>query len=93
MPDSGAVGLLRIIADQPSMPAAKCRHEHLVFDRAASGDPLAAERAVQLCHQCPCINPCAEWAATLSAQQRSALGVLAGSLSRPKSRRHRSSRR
>ena len=78
-PAEGIVGLLSsVITDQPSMPLAACRNQEQLYDQAALGDPLAQQRAVELCHQCPCLASCTAWAATLSRRQRAELGVLAG---------------
>jgi hypothetical protein len=77
------VGLLVILVTTPNLHGAACRFEHRLFDAAALGDPLAIERAVELCSRCPARTACAAWASTLSTRQRAELGVVAGIVPAP----------
>jgi hypothetical protein len=71
--------LLSCIVLAPPMKRAACRGRHDLFDRAADGDPLAQQTAVDLCHHCPHLDVCGAFRATLRPKDL-ARGVLAGVL-------------
>lgn len=78
--------LVEAIAGAPSLPGARCRGRHHLFDLAGIGEQADARhaQALGLCELCPAFNRCSEWLASLPESKRP-LGVIAGQLrlSRP----------
>ncbi|MGP4058782.1 hypothetical protein ACTWP6_28845 [Mycobacterium sp. 4D054] len=72
----------------PSLPGAKCRGRHSLFDDAATGEhPDVVVRrhaeAIVLCARCPALDRCVDWYESLPRSQRP-FGVVAGIVNRPK---------
>lgn len=70
----------------PSLPGARCRHRHQLFDEARPGEDedVVVDRhsqAIQLCARCPSLLRCADWFESLPAAKRP-FGVVAGQLNR-----------
>jgi hypothetical protein len=61
-----------IVRGTPRLTDALCRGRVDLFD---AEDTEAADRAAAICHQCPALQACGDWAATLRHNQ--AHGVLA----------------
>lgn len=79
--------LLSSLAGSPSLPGARCRGRHHIFDPAALGenpDTVAARhaQALGLCSRCPSLTRCAEWLESLPPKRRP-LGVTAGQIHTP----------
>jgi WhiB family redox-sensing transcriptional regulator len=79
---SGALEtLLATLAGAPSLPGARCRGRHHMFDAAVREDPTVVEQrhaqALDLCARCPWLDRCADWLESLPKRQRP-LGVVAG---------------
>lgn len=73
-------GLLDFLPNVPDMPHAACRKFGMAqqYDKAAQGEELFIQRCLVTCNLCPERPVCSEWAATLPAKQRQALGVVGG---------------
>jgi hypothetical protein len=74
--------LLAELAAAPSLPGARCRGRHHLFDSAAPGedpDTIAARhaQALGLCSRCPSLRRCEDWFDALPLKRRP-LGVVAG---------------
>lgn len=67
-----------VLRDVPAMPTASCRGHHDVFDLAAAGDVDAQRQAVAICRGCADRGRCRDWATTLTATERRAMGVVGG---------------
>jgi hypothetical protein len=65
----------QILRGTPKLDGALCRGRSQLFD---SDDPLDVDDATAICHQCPALQACAEWAATQRHDKLS--GVIAGEL-------------
>lgn len=62
--DGGVVELLvGILGGVPALPGAACRDHVALFDRAADGDRVAAQQAIEICRRCPVLGACAQWIA------------------------------
>lgn len=71
-------GLLAALAGVPSLPGASCRGRPHLFDGTDGPDGPRTQQAAALCHRCPALERCSEWA---EAQPlRSLSGVIAGRL-------------
>lgn len=86
---SGLETLLASLAGVPTLPGARCRGRHHLFDDGRQGEDIDVvntrhSQALQLCAGCPALERCADWLETLSPSQRP-LGVVAGRVFRPKS--------
>jgi Transcription factor WhiB len=66
--------ILDAFAAGPDLHRGLCAWQWDLFD--STDDPLAVERAVELCRQCPVLTQCAEWSAAYSPHDLS--GVVAG---------------
>ncbi|BDB45391.1 hypothetical protein [Mycobacterium kiyosense] len=80
--------LLDVIAGAPSLPGARCRGRHHLFDAAARGEhpDVVTQRhtqAVGLCQHCPALAHCGDWLQSLPARKRPD-GVIAGQIRKPK---------
>ncbi|MCV7285354.1 WhiB family transcriptional regulator [Mycolicibacterium wolinskyi] len=60
-----------IVRGTPALPGALCRGQADLFDAQWSS---TASAAAELCHMCPDLAPCRQWAAT----ERNLHGVIAG---------------
>ncbi len=77
--------LLQLAATAPPLPGARCRGRWELFDATVSvgrnGDPedldYVRNAALRLCHQCPSLDACSAWLASLPVNGRP-LGVVAG---------------
>ena len=70
----------------PSFSGARCSNEYELFDRASAGSSVARSVALQLCRECPCLQRCRDWFASLPVWDRPH-GVVAGQLVTKKSSR------
>jgi hypothetical protein len=71
--------LAAILWDSPKLEDSLCRDRHWLFDADIDDheeQQYATERAIALCHRCPALAACREWAATQSRLS----GVVAGEL-------------
>lgn len=80
--------LIATLAGVPSLPGARCRGRHHLFDPAAFGEnPDTVEQrhtqALGLCSHCPALNSCSDWLDSLPPRQRPH-GVIAGQRRTPK---------
>lgn len=75
---SDLLSLSGVLRDVPAMPSAACVGNHDTFDLAVAGDAKAQRQAVAICHGCTERGRCHQWAATLTASDRRALGVVGG---------------
>lgn len=80
----------------PSLPGAKCRGRHHLFDPPETDtnaeDALYAEQAaLKICSWCPALARCADWYESLPKSKRPP-GVVAGTVNRtaPRGRPRRS---
>ncbi|AFM16986.1 hypothetical protein Mycch_2203 [Mycolicibacterium chubuense NBB4] len=83
-----ALDLFDAVGLAPSLPGAKCRGRHRLFDPpnhgVEPGEAEYAERAAQrLCSVCPALVRCAAWFESLPPSRRP-LGVVAGRVNRPR---------
>jgi len=85
-------GLLAALAGAPSLPGARCRGRHVLFDEAAPGESVTTtdarqRQAVAMCQRCPSLARCSTWLASLPPPNRPP-GVVAGRItqSRPPGR-------
>lgn len=71
--------LIEALAGAPSLPGARCRGRHHLFDPARLGEHAEARhaQALGLCERCPALVACSEWYEGLPPKQRP-LGVVAG---------------
>ena len=76
-----------VLLSTPSMPNCSCRDHLDLFDAAVDGDRKEREEAQQVCvvvcSRCPVLGRCQQWAVTMTPQERSRLGVVAGLLPKP----------
>ena len=73
--DGGWAGLVaRIVSSAPNLPRAACRDKAGLFD--AEDGEHQERRARAICHACPELQPCREWA----DQQHVLSGVYAGTM-------------
>ena len=79
-------GLLLELAGAPSLPGAKCRGRHHLFDPVPEGQrehpDVTAQRhaqALQLCRNCGALASCRVWFDDLPKSRRP-VGVVAGQL-------------
>lgn len=80
-----AQGLFDAIGLAPSLPGARCRGRHRLFDEAQPGEDAdyRHSQALALCGTCPALTRCEQWFDDLPRSRRPA-GVVAGQLNRPK---------
>ena len=78
--------LLAALAGAPSLPGAKCRGRHALFDAPSELDrepPAVTEQrhaqALSLCRTCPALASCQQWYDSLPRAQRPS-GVVAGQI-------------
>lgn len=76
--------LLEALAAAPSLPGARCRGRHHLFDEAAPNEAseVVEQRHAQvlgLCSRCPAADRCRAWFNALPARHRPH-GVVAGQL-------------
>ncbi|AYE93450.1 hypothetical protein C0J29_00090 [Mycobacterium paragordonae] len=73
--------LIEALAGAPSLPGARCRGRHRLFDPADLGEHAQARhaQALGLCDRCPALDRCADWLTSLPEAKRP-LGVIAGQL-------------
>jgi hypothetical protein len=81
------VDLLIALAGAPSLPGARCRGRHHMFDPAgAHEDPTVVDQrhaqALGLCALCPSLAHCRDWLDSLP-ERKKPLGVIAGQLRAP----------
>ena len=74
--------LLTALGGAPSLPGAKCRNRHHLFDERGPDEPedVAEQRhqqALGLCRICPALASCETWYLTLPSRKRPA-GAVAG---------------
>ena len=86
--DMSVQSLFDAVGLAPSLPGAKCRGRHSLFDDGATGEhpDVVNQRHVQaleLCALCPVLTRCEDWLDSLPTSQRP-VGVVAGQLVRPK---------
>jgi hypothetical protein len=79
--------LLLSLAGAPSLPGARCRGRHHLFDPPTRNEdaPVVEARhaqALSLCGRCPALALCRAWVAELPARQRPP-GVVAGEIRQP----------
>jgi WhiB family redox-sensing transcriptional regulator len=85
--------LLTALGGAPSLPGARCRRRHHLFDERGPDEPegVAEQRhlqAIGLCKTCPALASCTTWYATLTPRKRPS-GVVAGHLPARQGRRSR----
>lgn len=76
--------LLLALAGAPTLPGARCRGRHHLFDEAAKGEPADVveqrhAQALGLCRTCPALASCQRWYAELPRNKRPG-GVVAGKI-------------
>lgn len=76
--------LLTALAGAPSLPGARCRGRHHLFDPAHADEVPATTdarhaQAVGLCRRCPALTRCAAWLDSLPDRDRPP-GVVAAQL-------------
>jgi len=76
--------LVIALGGAPSLPGARCRGRHRLFDPAAEHESILTvqarhAQALGLCEHCPALTRRQEWVATLPANQRPR-GVVAGTI-------------
>jgi Transcription factor WhiB len=81
-----AGNLFDAIGLAPSLPGARCRGKHRLFDEAAPGEDPATvaarhAQAIGLCSHCPSLTRCQTWFLGLNPSKRP-LGVIAGQINR-----------
>lgn len=74
--------LAAVLAGAPSLPGARCRNRHHLFDERGIDEPedVAEQRhyqALGLCRVCPALASCEAWFTALPTRMRPA-GVVAG---------------
>jgi hypothetical protein len=77
-----AGNLFDAIGLAPSLPGARCRGKHHLFDEAASGEDSATvaarhNQALGLCSRCPSRSRCEAWFLELRPRKRP-VAVIAG---------------
>lgn len=98
-----ATSLFDAVGLAPSLPGAKCRGRHHLFDAPEPGVDTentrnSEQRALRLCAECPSLVRCRAWLESLPKSKRPP-GVVAGvvhrpqRVGRPRKRGHVSSRR
>lgn len=78
------------LAGAPSLPGARCRGRHSLFDAAAPDEnPDSVQQrhtqALGLCQHCPSLTRCADWLDSLPKRKRPP-GVVAGQISQTSGR-------
>lgn len=87
-----AQNLFDALGGAPSLPGAKCRGRHRLFDPKAEFDPEPPEhteqrhrQALALCAECPALARCADWVDSLPRSKRPS-GVVGGRVNNSKPR-------
>lgn len=70
-----------VLTDTPRLHGGLCIGRGSLFDGDGKDGPRTAQ-AVSTCHQCPALDPCSEWLATLPRTSKPT-GVVAGRYSGP----------
>nr|ABP46364.1 hypothetical protein Mflv_3893 [Mycolicibacterium gilvum PYR-GCK] len=83
-----ATSLFDAVGLAPSLPGAKCRGRHHLFDAPEPGvdtdETRKAEQiALRLCSECPSLGPCRTWLESLPKNKRP-LGVVGGAVNTPR---------
>jgi hypothetical protein len=76
--------MLTAIGAAPCLPGARCRGRHHLFDPAGTHEPAPVvqqrhAQALGLCQDCPALEPCRAWVASLPPKRRPQ-GVVAGTI-------------
>lgn len=86
--------LLTALAGAPSLPGARCRGRHHLFDPGhPDEEPATTDRrhaqALGLCHRCPALTRCSEWLDSLHDRDRPPGVVAAQVVAEPPAARRR----